>query len=132
MRRLTLLGPLVVALSGCGVADDRADVRKVTGNFVAALHAGQGAVACAQLDPQTRIALAGSAKKPCVHAITSIDPPRGALQDVRVYAFSAIVQFSSNEALFLSKGSAGWLISALGCKPEAQATRHPYDCEVEG
>ena len=50
---------------------------------------------------------------------------------VTVALTSAKVDLAKGESFFLSKETAGWRISALGCRPSASPTDTPFDCELQ-
>jgi hypothetical protein len=125
------LAALALLLGGCGADSDRATARAVTDQFFAALDAGDGDRACAQLSPDTRSALEDQEKKPCRDAITGLGLQRSSVAGVDVNMLSAIVELRNGEAAFLDQGEQGWRLSAVGCKSQGEPADRPYDCAVE-
>jgi hypothetical protein len=118
--------------AGCGGGTDVADVRAVSGRFSAAVEAGDGERACAQLSPQTRAQLEEQEQRQCREAITGVRLEPGSVTRVQVYMLNAMVELSNGEAEFLEQGKEGWRLSALGCTPQKDKPRdQPYDCQVE-
>ncbi|HEY8582208.1 MAG TPA: hypothetical protein VIL49_04650 [Capillimicrobium sp.] len=131
-RALTLALMAALAVAGCGTEDDRAQAADVVGAFYAALEAGDGARACAQLSAPAVEALESQAGAPCAEAVTALDVRPGALGATEVYVTNAKVDASSGESTFLSREADGWRISAAGCAPEdGKPADRPFACEVE-
>jgi hypothetical protein len=128
---LTLLAIAAVALSGCGQSADRDTVRATSTRFLAAYAAHQGDAACAALSEDTRKELVSQEKKPCADAIGSVELEPGPVRHVDVELTNAKVDLGGGESLFLSDESAGWKISAVGCKPQGDPTNTPMDCELQ-
>jgi hypothetical protein len=117
----------MVALAGCGRADDERTVSAVTERFLSAVEADDGEVACAQLTQATAEAIA--ATRPCSQAVTDLELSPGAVTRARVYGIGAQVELRSGERLFLELTRSGWRVSAAGCSPRPHD--EPFDCEAE-
>jgi hypothetical protein len=130
-RSCLAIAALAVLLGGCGAGSDRSTARVVTDRFFAAVAAGDGEEACAQLSPDTRSQVESEEGKPCRDAITGLGLDGGSVARVDVYLINAIVELSDGETAFLDKGQEGWRLSALGCKDRGKPADRPYDCEVE-
>ena len=128
---LALLAIAAVALSGCGQTADRDTVRATTTRFLAAYAAHEGDAACAALSEDTRKELVSQEKKPCADAIGSVELEPGPVRHVDVELTNAKVDLGGGESVFLSDESAGWKISAIGCKPQGDPTNTPMDCELQ-
>jgi hypothetical protein len=128
MLRSLALVALLLAVGGCGRGDDRDTARDVTGRFFAAVEAGDGELACRQLNPETRSALEEQGSSACRDAVTQLDLQGAPVESVEVYEREAFVKLTSGEAAFLDQGSDGWRISAAGCTPVGDK---PYDCQLE-
>lgn len=126
MHRLAL-ALVVLALAGCGRADDERAVSAVTERFLSAVDEGEGEIACAQLTPATAEAL--EATRPCAEAVTDLDVSPGQVTRAQVYSISAKVDVGAGASYFLELTRAGWRISAAGCTPETRGA--PFDCEAE-
>jgi hypothetical protein len=120
-----------LALAGCGQSDDRDTVRTSTQRFLAAYSSHNGARACAALSQDTRKELESQEKRSCADAIGQVDLKRGAVTRVQVMLTNAKVDLASGESVFLSKQTAGWRISAVGCKPQGKPTDTPFDCDLQ-
>jgi hypothetical protein len=121
---------LALALAGSGTTDRENDAGAVAQRFHAALEAGDGQAACAQLNQETASKLESQEKKPCEEAILSLDLPKGGtVADSRVYVTSAFTTLAEGGSDFLDEGPDGWRVSAAGCEPTAPS--QPYDCELE-
>jgi hypothetical protein len=121
----------VLALAGCGTADDERSASEVVERFQAAIEQGDGEAACAELTEAAASTLEGQEKAPCEEAVLSLDLPAGGrVAGARVFVTSAIVDRVEGGAAFLDKTSSGWRISAAGCEPAEPG--QPYDCELEG
>jgi hypothetical protein len=133
MRRTTIglvLGSLV--LCGCGQANDRHQVRAVAERFYAAMRGGDGATACAQLSPDTTKELEQQEKKRCESAVGALGLSPGGIAAIEVYVTNAKVDLSNGAAAFLDRTTAGWRISALGCRPADGDPRFkPLNCAVQ-
>lgn len=120
-----------LACAGCGTAGREHDAASVAGRFHAALGAGNGQAACAELTPETASKLEDQEQKPCAQAILALALPKGGtVADTRVYETSAFAQLTEGGADFLDEGPKGWTVSAAGCDPTAPG--QPYNCELEG
>jgi hypothetical protein len=113
---LLLLG---LILAGCGSGADERDARAAAERFFAALD---------QLSPSTRQALVEQERRRCAEAVLDVPLRGGRAGTVQVDAGSAIVRLGSGDTVFLSNGSTGWQISAVGCRPMSSG---PYHCELE-
>jgi len=132
MRRSVVLVGLAIAVAGCGRAGDRADARAVTARFLAALERGDGAAACAQLSPATRVTLEDEEQKPCREAIGSLGLQASPVTRLRIYVTNAKADLASGDSAFLSQGAQGWRLSAVGCRPaRGKPADAPYDCALE-
>jgi hypothetical protein len=132
VRRILLVIAVSAALlSGCGPDADRATARGVTDRFFAALGAGDGDQACAQLSPDTRSELESQEQKPCREAITGLGLEGAAVAHVNVYVLNAMAQLANGDAAFLENGQEGWRLSAVGCKSQGKPSSRPYDCDLE-
>lgn len=134
-RHSALLGGLALAcglLVGCGQSDDREAVRSVTERFFAAVAAGDGAAACAQLSRDTRAEIEKQAERECREAVLDLRLEGGDPSRVEVYVVSAKVDFASGESAFLSRTQEGWRLSAVGCEPQGgKPADQPFDCAAE-
>ena len=121
---------LALGLAGCGSADREHNAAVVAECFHAALEAGDGDAACAELNPDTASKLEQQEKNPCEEAILKLElPAGGTVVDARVYVTSAFAQRAEGGSDFLDQGPRGWMVSAAGCRPTAPG--QPYDCELE-
>jgi hypothetical protein len=128
---LVLLG-LAVCVAGCGRGSDRADARAVTARFLAALERGDGAAACAQLSPATRVTLEDSEQKPCREAVGSLGLQASPVTRLQLYVTNAKADLANGDSVFLSQGAQGWRLSAAGCRPaRGKPADAPYDCALE-
>jgi hypothetical protein len=99
-------------------------------HFHAALGAGDGGAACAELSEQAVSKLEQEEGKPCDQAILSLKLAKGGTVAVkRVEITSAYVSLAQGSADFLDEGPKGWKIAAAGCKPSGGD--RPYECELE-
>jgi hypothetical protein len=130
MGAMALLA-LLLATAGCGRGADRATAQAVTDRFFAAFEAGDGARACEQLSPDTRIELESQEQTECEQAVTDLQLDGGSVTRVQVYVRNAKVDLSNGEAAFLDQGDLGWRLSAVGCTPQRKPADRPYDCELE-
>jgi hypothetical protein len=122
---------LASALAACGTADRESDVAAVTQRFHAALEAGDGRAACAELSEETVSKLEQQEKKPCSEAVLALRLPKGGTVGATgVYVQSAYADLTQGGTDFLSRGPEGWTISAAGCRPKG--ADQPYECELEG
>lgn len=137
MRRLAqfatagLLSAVLLLLTSCsgGRGVDAAPVEAATRAFLAAIHNGQGGVACRLLSPGAIREVQQSERKPCAQAITSVRlKASGGIQRTAVYVRTAEIHLT-NSVMFLSPFNGRWKIYAAGCT----ATSYPpYDCAVQG
>jgi hypothetical protein len=123
---LTSLAVLAVLVSGCTGAQD-SGAAAAARDFVAAVHGGDGELACALLSPETRSQLEESSKNPCADAILGEDVQGGSVVHVSVFENMAQVRFSS-EVVFLARFDKGWLVTATACRPVPD---QPYDCSIQ-
>jgi hypothetical protein len=130
--RIAALLLLAAALcAGCGTSDRAADAAAVVERFQAALDAGDGEAACAELSEETAGKLEQQEEAPCEQAILGLElPTGGTVADKSVYVTSAAVSLLEGGTLFLDEASDGWEVSAAGCEPTAPEL--PYDCLLEG
>jgi len=131
VRRVALPLVLLVALAGCGTADDRDQARAATERFLEAVRSGDGAAACRELAEPLGEELERSEGKDCSQAVTELDLERGEVVAVDVAVTNAKVDLSSRESAFLSRGPSGWKLSAVGCAHGSRPADHPYTCEAE-
>ena len=134
MRHPVLISLLLLCLgaTGCGRADDRAQATEVARKFLAAVGAGDAAVACELLAEDTLKALEDEEQKACGEAIGGVEIDAGSPTAVELYLTNAEAELDNGERAFLSLTSDGWRVSAAGCKrgdgPPADV---PMDCELE-
>jgi hypothetical protein len=123
---------LAIVTAGCGRAGDRADARAVTTRFLAALERGDGAAACAQLSPATRVTLEDQEGKPCREAVGSLGLQASPVTRLQVYVTNAKADLADGDSAFLSQGADGWRLSAVGCRPaRGKPADAPFDCTLE-
>jgi hypothetical protein len=123
---LSLVSAAAVLLAGC--ADPREDaVASVARSFAADLASGDFSSACSLLAPSTRERVERGGSCP---AMLAQHPPveTGASLGSQVWGDRAQVR-TSTDTLFLTETSAGWKVSAAGCRSRGEA---PYDCQLEG
>jgi len=130
-RMLVAFALAAILLGGCGRDADRSTARAVTDRFFAALGAGDGARACAELSQDTRSKLESQEQKPCREAITGLGLKGAPIAGVDVDMVKAFVRLANGDAAFLDEGRGGWELSAVGCKQQGTPNEHPYDCDVE-
>ena len=134
MRRVATLLVLVAALAlgGCGVSDDEAEVRDVATRFYTAIRDGDGDAACKLLSAETVKALEGQTGQKCDDVITRLQYDGGRVEAAVVYVTNAKVDLSSGESAFLGEEPDGWRLTGVACKPETGKPRdRPFECEVE-
>jgi hypothetical protein len=134
IRVLPLIAFLSAALAlvGCGRGEDAATARAVAERFFAAVEAGDGEQACAELSPDTRSELESQEQRSCREAVTDLQLEGGGVTRVEVYVTNAKVDLTSGEAAFLDQGEQGWRLSAVGCKAEeGKPADRPYDCALQ-
>jgi hypothetical protein len=128
-----LLACLLAAasLAACGTGEREADAAAVVERFHAALAAGDGVAACAELSEQTASTLEEQGGRPCAEAVLALELPAGAtVAETRVEAVSAFALLDGGGAHFLDEGPGGWKITAAACEPTLPDL--PYDCTLEG
>jgi hypothetical protein len=132
---LVVIATGLAAYSALGIvrnSDDPAAGAAVTA-FGRALRQNEGARACALLSSNTQSRVEQERKKPCREGIVEIASdvqPNGRLTRVDVAESSGFVTTADGSAFFVDKTSAGWKLSAAGCKP--QAGDAPYSCALQG
>jgi hypothetical protein len=133
MRRTSIALMLgAVLLCGCGQSNARRDVRTVTDRFYAAVQGGDGPTACAQLSQETVKQLEQQEKKACDSAVGALGLAPARIAAVEVDAFNAKVDLSNGASAYLDWTTAGWRISALGCRPtQGDPRRQPMGCAVQ-
>ncbi|WP_329112699.1 hypothetical protein [Streptomyces sp. NBC_01353] len=131
MSLLAGAGTAMVVLAGCGAPAARLDGAADAGRqFENALAAGDYALACGLLAPESRQQLEEGEKQPCEQALRSQDLPRGgSVSNVDVYGRQALVRLG-DETVFLSQFGGGWKVTAAGCIREAGDM--PFRCAVKG
>jgi hypothetical protein len=133
MRRTSialLLGTLL--LCGCGQSNARREVRTVTDRFYTAVQGGDGATACAQLSQDTVKELEQQEKKACDSAVGALGLAPARVAAIEVYLTNAKVDLSNGASAYLDWTSAGWRISALGCRPtQGNPQQQPMGCAVQ-
>lgn len=125
---LFLVVVLGLAVSGCGSGGSEDNARRSVERFFAALERRDGRAACRELSPEAASAVARAEKKPCGTAVLSLGITPAPIRRVRVYVDAAQAKLGGGGVVFLDETSAGWRISAAGCKPQREM---PYDCELE-
>ncbi len=130
---IALTAAIAAAASGCGTGDDREQARTVVERFYAAVRAGDGARACAQLSAATASALEDQEQRPCAQAVEELDLRTGAaVGPAVVYVTAAKVDLHGGESAFLDREPTGWKLTAVGCRPEqGKPTARPMTCELE-
>ncbi len=118
----------LVALSGCGVSDDREDAREAALGFYAGVRDRDGGAACERLAPPTVDALERTEKLPCERAVVQLDLAGGQVAGVEVFETNAAVSFRGGETAYVDRRSGGWKVSAAGCRPMPSG---PAECELE-
>jgi hypothetical protein len=131
--RLGLASALIaLALAGCGRGGDERTVGAVTQRFLRAVEAKDGAVACAQLTSAAEQQLESEEGERCSQAVTSVHASPSPVRRAAVYITSAKVDLTDGESAFLNRTSAGWKLSAVGCRPQAgKPADQPFACELE-
>ncbi|MDQ6525732.1 hypothetical protein RB608_19100 [Nocardioides sp. LHD-245] len=118
----------VLGLAGCGMADDGSAADRAS-HFYAAVAAGDGATACADLAVDARETLAEQEGEPCPEAVLAQDlPAPSGAGTARTYGSMAQVQYR-DETVFLSRFPDGWRVIAAGCPPVDGD--QPHRCSVE-
>jgi hypothetical protein len=126
--RSVVIAVLLLSLSGCGSGGSEDNARRSVQRFLEALERHDGEAACRQLAPETASAVAEDEKKPCGEAVLSLGIGTAPIRRVHVYVDAAQARLEGGGAVFLDETSAGWRVSAAGCKPQPGK---PYDCELE-
>jgi hypothetical protein len=126
--RGVVIAVLLLALCGCGRGGSEDNARRSVDRFFAALERHDGEAACRQLAPETASAVAEDEKKPCGEAVLSLGIATAPIRGVQVYVDAAQARLEGGGAVFLDETSAGWRVSAAGCKPQPGK---PYDYELE-
>jgi hypothetical protein len=106
-------------------------VRVVVERFYDAVRAERGAEACAELSSSAVEELQGQSGQRCAQAITRLTYKGGDIVDAEVFAFNGKVELENGESAFLSRETAGWKLSAIGCTPKGKPRDRPFDCELE-
>ena len=122
---------LVAGLAGCsqGGRGTPTGPMHAVETFEAALKRGDAATACNLLAPPTRKELEQSESEKCAEALPDQDIPTTTSEaNVDVFGDEAIARVPG-DVLFLTNVGGTWMVSAAGCKPQAD---QPYDCEVKG
>jgi hypothetical protein len=129
-RRTFVFGAALgsVLLAGCGRPGGASGVEQVAQRFVTAVQAHNGTAACALLTATARDSVSGMTDASCPDQIVNVDESGAQVRGVQIWGDAAQVRIGS-DVLFLRHISAGWRISAAGCKPEPP---RPYNCDVEG
>ena len=133
MRLMTLglsVGLMVAAIvvAGCSTSAGKHDAADVAARFVAAVSAGDGAVACGLLTEQARESVSGATDASCAEAVLNVDEHGGPVHRVAVWGDAGQVRIGT-DVVFLVHLRTGWRVSAAGCQPQPRA---PYKCEVDG
>jgi hypothetical protein len=84
VRIVVALALVAASATGCGVGDDRDAARAATERFYAAIRAGDGEAACAELADDTAKALESQSGQRCAEAVTELSSEVGAVTGVRV------------------------------------------------
>ena len=122
----------LVALTACGTADDRAQVRAVVQRFSAALAHDRGTEACTLLSAARIDQLESQSGQSCATAVLDLRTKGGVIRDADVFVTNAQVRLRSGERVFLGREPDGWKLSALGCRRDAGKPRdRPATCEAE-
>jgi hypothetical protein len=131
MRAFAVALVVAAMAGGCTRGGDRDAVQAVTDRFYAALEAGDGETACAQLSTDSRTELESQEQEACAEAVGSLEVEGGDLTRIQVYVTNAKADLASGESAFLSHTEDGWRLSAVGCQPVGKPADRPYDCELE-
>ena len=115
-----------VVAAGCAAEGERHDAADAATRFLQAAQDGDAETACALLTPRTREDLV-TADGPCARSLPA-DELGGSVTATDTWSDWAKVD-TETDSLFLAKFDSGWLVSAAGCLPEANA---PYHCLVGG
>ena len=120
----------MLGLTGCGAADVRsAAAAEVVRVFGAALAAGDGVTACAQLAPAAVQSL-DDGEQVCAGSIGAAGVPAvGEVVSAAVFGDAAQVR-TGGDVVFLTVLGPRWVITAAGCAPRPDD--RPYICVIEG
>ena len=129
MGHMVAAGAVLLALTGCGRTEDRAEVRALAEGFNAAVAGHRGAQACALLSRDARQALEQQESSPCARAVDHLDVAGSRAQTIRLYSTNAAVALRSGDVVYLQETPKGWRISAAGCRAPAYA--RPAICELQ-
>jgi hypothetical protein len=130
LATITVLGALLAC--GCGRDAARDQIRSTTAGFFADLGRKDGQSACAALSPNAVSQLEQQEQGSCDTSITELGLAGAAIRSVEVYAGNAKVDLTNGASAFLERRTAGWRISAVGCRAtEGPPTSHPMHCELE-
>lgn len=117
--------------AGCGTGDREAALIEVSDRFHAAIGAGDGGSACAQMSEDAVESLEFEEQRPCADAVLELDLPRGArASSAEVYVTSGYADLPGPDVAFLEDGPDGWKVSSAGCAPSSPD--HPHQCELGG
>jgi hypothetical protein len=123
---------LALCAAACGRDGDRTQVRTIADRFLQALENHDGPAACAELSSDTRKQLESSQQRPCREAVGGIGIQRAPVTRVQVFVTNAKVDLADGDSLFLSEGTQGWQLSAVGCRPQgSKPADRPYDCALQ-
>src|SRR4051794_5995191 len=124
-----LAAPLaVLALAGCGTADDRVQAQHAAERFYAAVRAHDPAKACATLSEDALKSI-----DPCSRTVTSLELHGGPVIRTRVYITNAKVDLAGGESVFLGREPTGWKVSSAGCRfVDGKPADRPAACELSG
>lgn len=123
--RTLMCAAAVLLLSACSTVDARTSAAaRVAGDFVAAVQARDGAVACALLSPAAEESLTSNGS-PCAKAVLDVGTA-GRPRRTQVWGDEAQVRTGS-DVVFLMHLKVGWRIRAAGC---TAAQDRPYSCDV--
>ena len=121
-----------LAAAGCGQSADRDAATAVADRFFAAVRAGDGPAACAQLSVDTRKTLESDERKPCRDAIGELGIEPASPTKLALYLTNAKADLDNGDSAFLSLTTEGWRLSAVGCKPgDGDPAETPMDCRLE-
>jgi hypothetical protein len=112
-------------VTGCSNVDEPA-VRNVASSFARGEPQGR----CDLLAPTTLAGLVRDEASSCPEAIGQLPLGSGEVVSVEVWGVDALVHLT-DDTLFLTRGEAGWQVSAAACTPGPQA-EGPYACQLEG
>ena len=131
-RALPLLTVLALLAAGCGTSDDRDHARDTVERFYAAIEAGDGEAACAELSESLLEQVESQTQQSCRGVIARFEYEGGAIAAAEVYITNAKVDLDSGESAFLGREDDGWKLSAIACRAEkGKPADRPFECEVE-